>query len=157
MARIESPCIGICSTTLGDDICRGCKRHSDEILRWGGADAQFREEVMQRIEAHTLKIVGLYFTLIDKDQLEQQLNQHRIRYTKRFSPLCWVVDLLRAGAGRIRNLDAYGLQLTAVALQEADTSRTASHTDAGPDMSQLLEQLYRKINQTLIDETQAAL
>ena len=32
---IDSPCIGICSTTsLGDAICIGCGRTFDEVYRW---------------------------------------------------------------------------------------------------------------------------
>ena len=29
-----SPCIGVCSTALGDDICRGCGRSFEEVLNW---------------------------------------------------------------------------------------------------------------------------
>lgn len=30
----DSPCIGICSTSLGDEICIGCYRTFDEVCRW---------------------------------------------------------------------------------------------------------------------------
>jgi predicted Fe-S protein YdhL (DUF1289 family) len=30
----ECPCIGHCSTALGDDVCRGCGRTFEEITRW---------------------------------------------------------------------------------------------------------------------------
>lgn len=156
MARIESPCVGICSTTLGDTICRGCKRHSDEILNWGGAEADFRETVMQRIEDITVHVVGQYFKLLDKDQLEQQLNKRRIRYTKRFNALCWIVDLLRAGASRIKNLDAYGLELTTEAFHQEKNiiqDDPVNSTVATAYTSDLLEQLYQKINRTILEET----
>ena len=29
-----SPCIGTCSTVLGDEVCRGCGRTFDEVLNW---------------------------------------------------------------------------------------------------------------------------
>lgn len=29
-----SPCVGICSTVLGDAICRGCGRSFEEVLNW---------------------------------------------------------------------------------------------------------------------------
>ncbi len=147
MARIESPCIGICSTTLGDQICRGCKRHSDEILNWGRSEAQTRELVMQRIEQLTIDAVSLYFQLLDKDQLHQQLELHRIRYTKRFAPECWIVDLLRVGAGKIQDIEAYGLTLT-------DHARGLSpDTGRHNTSSRLLEIIYQKINRTILEET----
>ena len=35
MSQVKTPCIGICSTTsLGDKICRGCKRFNFEVIRW---------------------------------------------------------------------------------------------------------------------------
>ncbi len=147
MARIESPCIGICSTTLGDEICRGCKRHSDEILSWGQAEASQRDAVMHRIESLTQKTVAEFFVLLDKDQLQQQLSQRRIRYTKRFSPECWIVDLLRVGAGRIQDIEAYGITLTDQA------RRLSPDTGRHNTTSRLLELIYQKINRTILEET----
>ena len=40
----DSPCIGICSTSIGDEICIGCGRAADEVIRWNTmADAEKRE------------------------------------------------------------------------------------------------------------------
>ena len=45
----QTPCIGICSTTYGDLICRGCKRFAHEVTGWNGyADAQ-RGAVWRRL------------------------------------------------------------------------------------------------------------
>ncbi|WP_251359842.1 DUF1289 domain-containing protein [Kangiella sp. TOML190] len=30
----DSPCIGTCSTVLGDEVCRGCGRTFEEVLNW---------------------------------------------------------------------------------------------------------------------------
>lgn len=30
----DSPCIGICSTSLGDEVCIGCGRSFDEVRCW---------------------------------------------------------------------------------------------------------------------------
>ncbi|MCW5654957.1 DUF3717 domain-containing protein [Hydrogenophaga sp.] len=30
----DTPCIAICSTSQGDDICKGCGRSFDEVQRW---------------------------------------------------------------------------------------------------------------------------
>ncbi len=30
----DTPCIAICSTTQGDDVCKGCGRRFDEVQRW---------------------------------------------------------------------------------------------------------------------------
>lgn len=40
--RIQSPCVGLCSTTVGDRVCRGCQRTEDEIRDWFVLDAEAR-------------------------------------------------------------------------------------------------------------------
>jgi len=30
----DTPCIAICSTSQGDDVCKGCGRTFDEVQRW---------------------------------------------------------------------------------------------------------------------------
>ena len=45
-----SPCIGVCSTTYGDLVCRGCYRFAHEISEWNGySDAQ-RVRVQRRLD-----------------------------------------------------------------------------------------------------------
>lgn len=48
--RPDSPCIAICSTTAGDDICRGCGRTLEEISNWIFMGSDEREVVWRRIE-----------------------------------------------------------------------------------------------------------
>jgi len=47
----RTPCIGICSTTYGDLVCRGCKRFSHEIVGWNGYDRGQRGAVWERLLA----------------------------------------------------------------------------------------------------------
>lgn len=30
----DNPCVGVCSTTLGDALCRGCGRSQQQITQW---------------------------------------------------------------------------------------------------------------------------
>lgn len=45
----RTPCIGICSTTYGDLVCRGCKRFAHEIVQWNAFDAEQRGAVWRRL------------------------------------------------------------------------------------------------------------
>jgi len=47
--RKRTPCVGICSTTYGDLVCRGCKRFAHEIVQWNGYDGEQQERVWQRL------------------------------------------------------------------------------------------------------------
>lgn len=39
----DTPCIGICSTAIGDDVCLGCARTFGEISFWAEMSAQEKD------------------------------------------------------------------------------------------------------------------
>jgi predicted Fe-S protein YdhL (DUF1289 family) len=45
----DSPCIGHCTTVLGDEVCRSCLRTFDEITRWVEMTDEQRYAVNLRI------------------------------------------------------------------------------------------------------------
>ena len=45
----RTPCIGICSTTYGDLICRGCKRFAHEVTGWNRYADDQRAVVWRRL------------------------------------------------------------------------------------------------------------
>lgn len=46
----ESPCIGQCSTTYGDDICKGCGRTFIEVINWIIFDDAEKAAVWERLK-----------------------------------------------------------------------------------------------------------
>lgn len=57
--------MGICSTTYGDLVCRGCKRFAHEIVEWNGYNHGQREVVWQRLESVRDQVVGQALMIID--------------------------------------------------------------------------------------------
>lgn len=45
----DSPCVGHCTTVLGDDVCRSCLRTFDEITRWAVMSDVEKRAVNRRI------------------------------------------------------------------------------------------------------------
>ncbi len=45
----DAPCIAICSTTQGDDICKGCGRTFDEVQHWPVLTPSEKRLVWRRI------------------------------------------------------------------------------------------------------------
>lgn len=45
----DTPCIAICSTSQGDDVCKGCGRSFDEVQHWPGMNAPAKRAVWRRI------------------------------------------------------------------------------------------------------------
>ena len=45
----DTPCIAICSTSQGDDYCKGCGRTFDEVQRWTEMDPVAKRATWRRI------------------------------------------------------------------------------------------------------------
>lgn len=60
--------MGICSTTYGDLVCRGCKRFAHEIVQWNGYDHDQQATIWQRL--HKLRDEVVMQHLHVEDRLE---------------------------------------------------------------------------------------
>ncbi len=47
----DTPCIAICSTSQGDDLCKGCGRTFEEVQRWTEMGATQKRATWRRITA----------------------------------------------------------------------------------------------------------
>lgn len=68
----RTPCVGTCSTTYGDLVCRGCKRFAHEIVQWNGFDPEQRQTVWQRLLALRAGAVGAVLEVVDESRLRRQ-------------------------------------------------------------------------------------
>ena len=94
--RSSTPCIGICSTTFGDDVCKGCKRFSHEITNWGKFSTDERAVVNSRLEQFKTTILEEKFSINFNSSLE---------------PITWIFDLLRASSNKDLNVNDFGVEI----------------------------------------------
>jgi hypothetical protein len=45
----ECPCVGHCTTVLGDDVCRSCLRTFEEVINWPALSDEERIKINRRI------------------------------------------------------------------------------------------------------------
>ena len=109
--RSSTPCIGICSTTFGDDVCKGCKRFSHEITSWGKFSNDERAFVNRRLEQFKSTLLEEKFTIIDDSLFESKMNEFSINYNGSLEPITWIFDLLRASVSKDLNLDDFGIEI----------------------------------------------
>ncbi|MDE0348591.1 MAG: DUF1289 domain-containing protein [Gammaproteobacteria bacterium] len=65
-----SPCIGVCSTTFGDLVCRGCKRFAHEVVDWNGYEPEQRQAIWRRLaELRDASVAG-FLSVTDAEALE---------------------------------------------------------------------------------------
>ena len=63
----RTPCVGICSTTYGDLVCRGCKRFAHEIVQWNGYDAAQQTQIWQRLNTLRDEVVAQHLHVEDRE------------------------------------------------------------------------------------------
>ena len=72
--RSSTPCLGICSTTFGDEVCKGCKRFAHEIVNWTKYSEEEREIVNNRLEEFKIKILKHRFKTVSYTHLTLPTN-----------------------------------------------------------------------------------
>ena len=109
--RSSTPCIGICSTTFGDDVCKGCKRFSHEITNWGKFSTDERAVVNSRLEQFKITILEEKFTISDSNLFESKMNEFSINFNSSLEPITWIFDLLRASSNKDLNVNDFGVEI----------------------------------------------
>ena len=109
--RSSTPCIGICSTTFGDDVCKGCKRFSHEITNWGKFSTDERAVVNSRLEQFKTTILEEKFTISDNELFESKMNEFSINFNSSLEPITWIFDLLRASSNKDLNVNDFGVEI----------------------------------------------
>ena len=108
--RSSTPCLGICSTTFGDEVCKGCKRFAHEIVSWTKYSLEEREIINDRLEKFKIKILRDRFKIIDSNLLAARLEEKAINFNHSLDPLTWIFDLLRAAGSQEFDLSNYGIE-----------------------------------------------
>ena len=108
---VKTPCIGVCSTGIGDSVCRGCKRFAHEVINWNGYTADQKLVVDARLSQFLSQCVSNKLRVVDTKLLEWQLGVQQIAFTKSHDEYCWAYSLIKAGASQIQEPVEYGFEL----------------------------------------------
>jgi hypothetical protein len=111
LARPKSPCIGICSTGIGDSVCRGCKRFGHEVIAWNAYSSQEQWSVLQRMGALLEQVAQPIIEIVDKDKLKQELRYQNFRIDDSSNPYLWLIDLLAMGAKQLTSIESFGCKV----------------------------------------------
>lgn len=110
MSIAKTPCIGICSTTsLGDQVCRGCKRYAFEVINWNSYDNDARSAVLKRIEKLNRQILENKLCIFSVVNLKASLERWQVPYDPALSPYCWLQNLLKKNHRHIDRLEECGV------------------------------------------------
>ena len=110
-SKIKTPCIGVCSTGIGDLVCRGCKRFAHEVIDWNSYTEEQRALVVERLDTFLQKVVSNLVDIFDEQRLLTQMQFQQIKFDPSLSSCRWVYELLRNGASQIQSPEDFGFRI----------------------------------------------
>lgn len=105
-----TPCIGICSTTYGDLVCRGCKRFAHEIVEWNAFSDDQRDRVWQRLQQLRDGCTSEWLRIVDAHALQARADELRVAVWADSSPLALAYALLLRERASWTHLDSAGIR-----------------------------------------------
>ena len=115
----RTPCVGICSTTYGDLVCRGCKRFAHEIVQWNGYDETQQDAVRERLTRLRDEILETLLVCEEPSLLQAALSEAGLTD---FAQKEGLYQLLRFMVRREQSLAIAGLALSAGAIAQPEPS-----------------------------------
>ena len=110
---LKTPCIGVCSTGIGDSVCRGCKRFAHEVIGWNNYNSNERELIFARLNGFLDTVVQAKIEVRDENILAGFIVRQGIPMTGGESNFAKVFSLLKAGAQQLDTLDVVGCEVRA--------------------------------------------
>lgn len=98
--------MGICSTTYGDLVCRGCKRFAHEIVQWNGYDADQQAQIWSRLNTLRDEVVGQHLHVEDAAAFAALLAEAELTHLPAAEQ---VYEAMRHLVVKAAKLDAAGL------------------------------------------------
>ena len=108
---VKTPCIGVCSTGIGDSVCRGCKRFAHEVIHWNSYSPEQKRVVDRRLAEFLSQCVSNKLEVTDKAVLRWQLEVQQIQFTEHHDEYCWAYSLIKAGGSQIDNTTEFGFEV----------------------------------------------
>ena len=109
--RTRTPCVGICSTTYGDNVCRGCKRFSFEVINWNAFKSEERESVWKRLEKLKSQIMDSRLKIFDPKKLEESINHFQLKIKDDLNDLSKAFEVIKQVSESFNNLEEFGIEV----------------------------------------------
>lgn len=124
--KVHTPCTGICSTTFGDTVCRGCRRYLHEVIDWNRYSDEQKRLIWQRLDRLLEQVLPTYFRIEDPARLASRLASYRIPHRPEAGPWAHLHALLKSAARQTADPGEFGV---------------ARLDKQGPDLVTLREQI----------------
>ena len=121
--KTRSPCVGICSTTYGDLVCRGCRRFAHEIVGWNGYTEEQKVSILERLKQIKKEVVSQHLHIANHPRFEELCNEVGFESVdldeKKYAVLAYLIT-------KSERLDFSGLEVTGLYEDSLDVSKLMS-------------------------------
>ena len=107
--RTRTPCVGMCSTTYGDDGCRGCKRFIHEVINWNSFKPEEKEAVWKRLEHLKTLIMESKVIINNENLMESKILEFQLKINKDLNPLSKVFEIVKLTITSFKDLKDFGV------------------------------------------------
>ncbi len=155
-SEITTPCIGVCSTIYGDDICRGCHRSFNEVIEWNSLSLAKKNSILDRLKKLQSKHSSKHFFVFDKDLLINKLSELNIRSINiqniqnikdNYDLISLAYQLIRHDTSNItlENLKSFGISLN----KNSEIPPNSSKDNLSNIITKIDEAIYKDSEQNL--------
>ena len=138
--KIPTPCVGICSTTYGDEVCRGCRRYLHEVIHWNRYSDTEKRLIWQRLDGLLEQVLPGSFRIDDAARLAERLGHYRIPHRADSSAWVQLHALLKSTARQLPGLEEFGI----TRLDHSPLSLTQLREKLLADLHELATAYYEK-------------
>lgn len=110
-ARTRTPCVGICSTTYGDDVCRGCKRFIHEVINWNSFNPEEKESVWKRLEKLKTLIMQSKISIINETLMEEKIDELQLKINSDLNSLSKAFEIVKLTSKSFDDLNEFGIKI----------------------------------------------
>ena len=110
-ARTRTPCVGICSTTYGDDVCRGCKRFIHEVINWNSFNPEEKESVWKRLEKLKTLIMQSKISIINETLMEEKIEELQLKIKSDLNSLSKAFEIVKLTSKSFDDLNEFGIKI----------------------------------------------
>ena len=121
--KTRSPCVGICSTTYGDLVCRGCRRFAHEIVGWNGYTEEQKISILERLKQIKKEVVSQHLHIANHSRFEELCEEVGFESVnldeKKYAVLAYLIT-------KSERLDFGGLEVAGLCEGSLDVSKLMS-------------------------------
>lgn len=138
--KVPTPCVGICSTTFGDTVCRGCRRYLHEVINWNRYSDTEKRLIWQRLDSLLAQVLPNSFRIDDETRLRERLGHYRIPHRSEANRWVLLAALLKSTARQLPDLTEFGI----TRLDQSPLSLVELREKLNADLHQLAIAYYEK-------------